>query len=113
MLNLTPHKITLMDKNGQLIHFLPAGKVVRVTFANKEIDNPHLPVKTVVSQFKELDGIPHPNPENPFLVSSMVLDYLGPEYHNIAFSPDTGPVATRDSDGNVVYTSVLKTVTKK
>jgi hypothetical protein len=36
MLNLTPHKITLMDKDGQLIHFLPAGKVVRVTFANKE-----------------------------------------------------------------------------
>jgi hypothetical protein len=43
----------------------------------------------------------------------MVLDYLGPEYHNIAFSPDTGPVATRDSDGNVAYTPVLKTVTKK
>jgi hypothetical protein len=113
MLNLTPHKITLMDKDGKIINFLPAGKVVRVTFANKEIDNPHLPVKTVVSQFKELDGIPPANPENPFLVSSMVLDYLGPEYHNIAFSPDTGPVATRDSDGNVAYTPVLKTVTKK
>ena len=35
MLNLTPHKITLLDKDGKIINLLPAGKVVRVTFLNK------------------------------------------------------------------------------
>ena len=113
MLNLTPHKISIMGKDGKMIDFLPAGKVVRVLFKNTVVDNPYLPVETVTSDFVSIDGIPQANSDNPFLVSSMVLDHLDSSYHNIAFTPDTGPSAARDANGNVLYSLRLKTVKRK
>ena len=113
MLNLTPHKISIMDKDGQMIDFLPAGKVVRVLFKNTVVDNPYLPVETVISDFVSIDGIPQANSDNPFLVSSMVLDHLDSSYHNIAFTPDTFPSTAVDANGNVPHSLRLKTVKKE
>ena len=111
MLNLTPHKISIMTKDGKMIDFLPAGKVVRVLFKNTV--DPYIPVETVTSDFVSINGIPPANSDNPFLVSSVVLDHLDSSYHNIAFTPDTGPSAARDANGNVLYSLRLKTVKKE
>jgi hypothetical protein len=43
----------------------------------------------------------------------VVLDHLDSSYHNIAFTPDTGPSAARDANGNVLYSLRLKTVKKE
>ena len=113
MLNLTPHKISIMDKDGKMIDFLPAGKVVRLLFKNTVIDNPYLPVETVTSDFVSIDGIPQASSDNPFLVSSVVLDHLDSSYHNIAFTPIAVASAARDANGNVLYSIRLKTVKKE
>ena len=55
MLNLTPHKISIMGKDGKMIDFLPAGKVVRVLYKNTVIDNPYLPVETVTNLFQLME----------------------------------------------------------
>jgi hypothetical protein len=88
-----------MDKDGQMIDFLPAGKVVRVLYENTIVNNPYIPVETVTSKFVSIDGIPPANSDNPFLVSSVVLDHLDSSYHNIAFTPDTLPSAAKDANG--------------
>ena len=63
--------------------------------------------------FISIDGIPQANSDNPFLVSSVVLDHLDSSYHNIAFAPDAFPSAARDANGNVPYSLRLKTVKKE
>lgn len=114
MLNLTPHAIGVVDGvDGETVHILPAsGQVARVStraVPQGTLGLPGgvvLPVMTTV--YGDVENVPAPGGEK-FLVSSIVLDRLGPEYRGQAFAPDTGPTAVR-KDGQVVAVRQFRTV---
>lgn len=118
LLNLTPHAIVILNSNGEVITTIPAsGKIARIKTSSSEVgtfsfNNESIPV---IANTKE-GFIDLPNPSSiseeydGILVSSMVLDCLPAEYHNIAFAPDTGPSAVRDSKGHIVGVTQLRTI---
>lgn len=114
MINLTPDTINVVDGvDGETVHTIPAsGQVARVVTALLNLGTLGLPggvVLPVVSTvYGDVTGIPAPGGEK-FLVSSLVLDRLGPEYRGQAFAPDTGPTAVR-KDGQVVAVRQFRTV---
>lgn len=119
MLNLTPHEIVIVDENGDEIASFPAsGVVARVSVTEKVTDMIHfdgIPVDIITSAFGEVEGLPTLSElegHERLLVSSMVLDRLGPEWSGIAFAPDTGKTAIRDAQGRVIGVTRLRTVAK-
>lgn len=115
MLNLTPHAIVVMnDEAEEITSFEPSGTIARVTTSEKEVgvwnyDGDYIAI--VVGEKGEVTGLPE-DKDTQFLVSGMVLDALGPEYHNIAFAPDTGATAVRDTQGRIIGVTRLRTVAK-
>ena len=115
MLNLTPHEIVIVDEEGaEIVSFSASGTIARVATSEKEVgvwnyDGDYIAI--VVGEKGEVTGLPE-DKDVQFLVSGMVLDALGPEYHNIAFAPDTGASAIRDSQGRIIGVTRLRTVAK-
>ena len=115
MINLTPHAIVVMnDEAEEITSFEPSGTIARVTTSEKEVgvwnyDGDYIAI--VVGEKGEVTGLPE-DKDARFLVSGMVLDALGPEYHNIAFAPDTGATAIRNDKGHIVGVTRLRTVAK-
>ena len=112
MINLTPHAIVVMNAEQEVIANFPAsGSTVRlINEFSKAQDYLGIPVAT--TKVVGMENLPPADEMKPFLVSSMVLDALGPEYHGIAFAPDTGPTAIRDSQGRIIGVTRLRTVSK-
>ena len=115
MINLTPHAIVILnDEAEEIVSFEPSGIIARVTTSEKEVgvwnyDGDYIAI--VVGEKGEVTGLPE-DKDMQFLVSGMVLDALGPEYHNIAFAPDTGASAVRNEKGHIVGVTRLRTVSK-
>lgn len=115
MLNLTPHTINVVDgTDGETLHAIPAsGQVARVATASVLQGTLGLPGGVVVpvtsTVYGDVEGIPAPG-GGKFLVSSLVLDRLGPEYRGQAFAPDTGKTAVRNDAGQVVAVRQFRTV---
>ncbi len=119
MINLTPHEIIVVEQDGAEIASFPAsGVVARVSVTEKVTGMTYfdgIPVDIISSTFGEVEGLPNLSDlegHERFLVSSMVLDQLGSEWSGIAFAPDTGKSAVRDSQGRVVGVTRLRTVSK-
>lgn len=114
MLNLTPHTINVVDGvDGVTVHIIPAsGQVARVAATPVLQGTLGLPGGVVVpvtsTVYGDVEGVPAVGGEK-FLVSSLVLDRLGPEYRGQAFAPDTGPTAVR-KDGQIVAVRQFRTV---
>ena len=114
ILNLTPHAIGVIDGvDGVTVHTIPAsGQVARVSTRAVPQGTLGLPggvvLPVVATMYGDVEGIPAPGGEK-FLVSSLVLDRLGPEYRGQAFAPDTGPTAVR-KDGQIVAVRQFRTV---
>lgn len=114
MLNLTPHAIGVVDGvDGETVHILPAsGQVARVSTRSVPQGTLGLPggivLPVMTTVYGSVEGVPAPGGEK-FIVSSMVLDRLGPEYRGQAFAPDTGPTALR-KDGQIVAVRQFRTV---
>lgn len=114
MLNLTPHAIGVLDGvDGVTVHTIaPSGQVARVAATPVLQGTLGLPggvvLPIVSTSYGDVEGIPAVGGEK-FLVSSLVLDRLGPEYRGQAFAPDTGPSAVR-KDGQVVAVRQFRTV---
>ena len=112
MLNLTPHSIHIHTNDG-VIAIPPSGTVARVEVENQIVGNHNIedgvsiPVITRVAG--EVVGLPS-DMKTPFLVSAMVLDCLGSEYHGVAFAPDTGASCIRDEKGRIIGVTQLVTV---
>lgn len=111
MLNLTPHSIHIHTNDG-VIAIPPSGTVARVEVesvivGNHNYDGISIPVTTRVAG--EVTGLPS-DKKTPFLVSGMVLDCLGAEYHGVAFAPDTGASCIRDEKGRIIGVTQLVTV---
>ena len=119
MLNLTPHEIVIVEEDGAEIASFPAsGTIARVSVIEKVTGIQYfdgIPVDIITSAFGEVEGLPSLSDlegHERFLVSSMVLDRLGPEWSGIAFAPDTGKSAVRDAQNQIVGVTRLRTVSK-
>lgn len=111
MLNLTPHSIHIHTNDG-VIAIPPSGTIARVevtplAVGNHNYDGISIPVITRASG--GVQGLPS-DKKTPFLVSAMVLDSLGAEYHGVAFAPDTGASCIRDATGRIIGVTQLVTV---
>jgi len=97
IINLTPHEVTLVDDNGNIITtFPPSGivarvsvKIVRVTTIN------NIPVTT--SSFGEVENLPEPNDEEVFIVSSLVAQRC--KHRKDVFIPNE---SVRDDKGRII-----------
>ena len=97
MRNLTPHAITI-SVNGVVNTIEESVGVCPVTGA---------PI--VRRTFGDVENIGSPS-DGPCLVSSIVLSALGSEWRGVAFAPDTGDTAIRDSKGMIQAVTRLVTV---
>ena len=119
MINLTPHEIAIVEADGAEIASFPAsGVIARISVTEKvtgSISFDGIPVDVISSTFGEVEGLPTLSElegHERFLVSSMVLDRLGPEWSGIAFSPDTGKSAVRNDKNHINGVTRLRTVAK-
>ena len=119
MINLTPHEIVIVEQDGSEIASFPAsGTIARVSVTEKVtgmVRFDGIPVDVISSTFGEVEGLPSLSDlegHERFLVSGMVLDQLGPEWSGIAFAPDTGKSAVRNTAGHIVGVTRLRTVAK-
>lgn len=114
MLNLTPNAINVLDGvDGETLHTIqPSGQIARVSTRAVPQGTLGLPGGVIIpvmsTVYGDVEGVPAPGGEK-FLVSSLVLDRLPPEYRGQAFAPDTGPTAVR-KDGQVVAVRQFRTV---
>ena len=103
--NLTPHKIDVIGEDGGLILSLPpSGEVARVTSERKLVG--HLgPVPVFQTVFGDVVGLPDPQPDTIFVVSTIVLSALSAAgvSRDDVVAPDTSPQgAVRDPEGRIV-----------
>jgi len=104
-INLTPHKIDIVDEGGNIILSLPpSGDVARVTSERKLVG--HLgSVPVFQSVFGDVVGLPDPAPDTVFVVSTLVLSALAAKgvTRDDVVAPDTSPQgAVRDAEGRIV-----------
>ena len=100
VVNLTPHPIHILDKDGtQLLTIPPGGNAVRVDMVKKPADSitvggRNIPVHNV--SYGNVQGLPDPNPDTVYIVSSVVAQAVARD--DVLVPGDL----VRDSDGNVV-----------
>lgn len=96
MVNLTPHDINVVV--GETTITIPkSGTVARVTSTQTEVGNINgIPVVKTV--FGTVEGLPEPEIDTIYIVSSLVLAQL--ERVDVV-APDTGPTALREN-GQIV-----------
>lgn len=104
-INLTPHVLNVVDDTGNtILSVAPSGTVARVTtqqtvaFRLGDIDV----VRTV---FGDVDGLPSPQDDVVYVVSTLVLQALKANgvVRNDVVAPDTSPNSVvRNADGQIV-----------
>jgi len=95
--NLTPHKITIKSKKGD-IEVPPSGTIARVTTIEEvvaEVDG----ISIIKREFGEVEGLPEPENGVAYIVSSLVLGAV--KGRKDVFAPDTGATAIRDEKGQI------------
>lgn len=72
IINLTPHAITFVDANNQIVRTIEAsGTIARVSTATKTIDSiDGIPV--TITEFGTVENLPEPATDTIFIVSSLV-----------------------------------------
>jgi len=98
--NLTPHEIKVVRKDGSELRLPPSGQVARVMTASvpvSEVDG----VEVVRTEFGAVEGVPEPREGVYYIVSSMVAQALS--WRSDVLAPDTSPAsAVRDEQGRIV-----------
>ena len=98
IINLTSHSIIIETADGRT-EFAPSGKVARVTSIPSHVGTvAGIPVNRPI--FGPVVGLPEPQPDVTFIVSSQVAIRV-PERADVV-APDTGPTAIRNENGQVV-----------
>lgn len=115
-INLTPHDITVLDKDGNHITIERSGTIARINSHVEEVKLTHLNKFNVTkinyngfSNLPELDDLKVEN--KSIIVSSFVLDSLPLEWSGVAFAPDTSPESCiRDEKGLILAVKNLRTI---
>ena len=104
LVNLTPHAITLKNSDVN-ITVQPSGILARVNTQMNATEKTVAGIPVAVRVFGEVDfGQTVFDPEDVFLVSSMVLDALSVD-HPLAgrcFAPNTDNTAERNDKGHII-----------
>lgn len=79
LINLTPHTITLVDQNNQVILTVESSAVARVsaqttTVGSYNVNGVEIPRTHTV--YGEVEGLPAPTPGNVYIVSGMIVSAL-------------------------------------
>lgn len=112
MLNLTPHAIVVMNEAKEVVATFEASGTTARLINEFSSAQDYFGIPVSVTKVIGMENVPAADEMKPFLVSSMVLDALGPEYHGIAFAPDTGPSSVRNEKGHIIGVTRLRTVSK-
>jgi hypothetical protein len=116
VINLTPHDITIRYWDGdshitdgdRWITYPPSGEVARVDFEEDSALGPHMLIPTIQRRVKGITGIPAPDGQTAYLVSSIVLDAVqASSPRTDVFAPDTGKTAVRNEAGQITAVTRL------
>jgi hypothetical protein len=104
LVNLTPHSITLYNSQG-IKEIEPSGQLARVRYQSAAVGELEGAV-VFRAEYEEVSGLPDPEPDTVFIVSSMILSALKArnEPRRDLVAPATGPNdgAIRDPRGRIV-----------
>ena len=100
--NLTPHEITLVREDGEVVKIPPSGQVARVKVEQEEIKKvAGIPV--VRTKFGGVEGLPEPENGKIFIVSSIVAQAAAKLGRTDVVAPDTSPQGViRDENGRII-----------
>jgi hypothetical protein len=113
VINLTPHKVTIYDKEGKKVieEIPPSGAVARVAVTSRVVGRLGvIPIRKV--EYGEIENLPDPMEGIYYIVSSVVLVALREKGINRpdVLAPDTNPDSViRDSEGRVIGVKYLQT----
>ena len=104
-INLTPHTVNVVDADGNIIlSVAPSGAVARVTTQQTVVGNVG-GVDVVRTVFGDVDGLPDPQPDTVYIVSTLALQSLkenGIDRDDVV-APDTSPASVvRNADGQII-----------
>jgi hypothetical protein len=106
LVNLTPHEINIYSQSGQgiVLSIPPSGVVCRVSVKSEIVGKVNgVPVRKVT--YGDVEGLPEPQPNTIFIVSTFVLLALkdkGVQRPDLV-STDTNPdSAIRDQQGKII-----------
>jgi len=101
LINLTPHEITIVGEDGKVIATIsPSGSVARVKTTQTIIGQVN-DIPIVRTFFGDVEGLPEPEPNTVFIVSSMVAQAV--PHRDDVVAPDTSPNGVvRDEEGRIV-----------
>lgn len=96
LINLTPHRLDIVDADGNVVSVPPSGQVARVAQTREQrgtIDG----LAVTYSTFGQVEGLPEPQDGVIYVVSGLVLAAV-PDRADV-FAPGE---AVRDSEGRVI-----------
>lgn len=107
VINLTPHSINLMPEGvgGPVMTIHPSGQVARCVVSRRQVDTiivDGLPVPVNRTQLGEVVGLPDPQDDTVYVVSSLVAQAV-PDRADVLIVDD----AVRDDMGNVIGAKAL------
>ena len=105
IINLTPHAITFYMENpeehtmSELLTVQPSGQVARVTAKTVVIHEglPGLPIPVTATEYGEVEGLPAPEEDTIYIVSSIVAQRC--RDRDDVFIPNE---SVRDADGRII-----------
>jgi len=107
IVNLTPHELNLMPQgpDGPVVTIPPSGQVARCTTSRVQVgtitmDGIAIPVNR--TQFGAVTGLPDPQPDTIFIVSSLVAQAV-PDRQDVFIVDDT----VRDDQGRIIGARAL------
>lgn len=84
IINLTPHRVCICDKDGNIINtYFASGKVARVAHNWETIDYVD-GVPLVVRQNEKVVNLPEPQEDTMYIVSNIILNYCSDRMDLIA-----------------------------
>lgn len=107
IINLTPHVITLRDKNGNEITIESTGRAKLVQTPGEVMEIHGLPVPVAMpAEGGHVEGVGEPEDETVYIVSFPVAQFLKrPDVMSPGTSPQDG--AVRDDNGRIVAVTRL------
>lgn len=103
IVNLTPHQVNLVDKDGKVAKEYPvSGPAARVNVTNTVINTiDGFPL--VAQEYGDIVGLPQPKESTYYLVSMVVREAAKKQGRTDVISPDTAPASVvRDAGGNII-----------
>jgi hypothetical protein len=98
IVNLTPHTISIVRKDGETIQVAPTAPAARVQQQNVVVDEV-FGIAVSAVQYGEVENLPPPQEGTIYVVSAVVAQQC--TLRSDVYAPDTGPSAIRNEAGQI------------